>query len=270
MEKIKIHCLTNPVTMQDVANILLAAGGSPIMGQDPEEAEEIARLCQAVLLNTGVPDERKFQACILAGKTANMLGHPVVLDPVGAGASVFREKGLRKLLQEVHPDVIRCNAEEAWTLYRWKTESTGFTEFQGKMWTESRISSGGVDSSFSPDEEVQIQLALALSSAYGCTALISGKMDVVSDGVRIQVLTGGSEKASKITGTGCMLSALCALFSVKEKSFFEGTAKAAELWKKSQEAAEKETARLGRGIGTCRVLLFDFLEALCGEKEESR
>ena len=103
MEKIKIHCLTNPVTMQDVANILLAAGGSPIMGQDPEEAEEIARLCQAVLLNTGVPDERKFQACILAGKTANMLGHPVVLDPVGAGASVFREKGLRKLLQEVHP-----------------------------------------------------------------------------------------------------------------------------------------------------------------------
>lgn len=139
MEKIKIHCLTNPVTMQDVANILLAAGGSPIMGQDPEEAEEIARLCQAVLLNTGVPDERKFQACILAGKTANMLGHPVVLDPVGAGASIFREKGLRKLLQEVHPDVIRCNAEEAWTLYRWKTESTGFTEFQGKMWTESRF-----------------------------------------------------------------------------------------------------------------------------------
>ena len=240
------------------------------MGQDPEEAEELARLCQAVLLNTGVPDERKFQACILAGKTANMLGHPVVLDPVGAGASAFREKGLRKLLQEVHPDVIRCNAEEAWTLYRWKTESTGFTGFQEKMWTESRISSGGVDSGFSPDEEVQIQLALALSSAYGCTALISGKMDVVSDGVRIQVLTGGSEKASKITGTGCMLSALCALFSVKEKSFFEGTAKAAELWKKSQEAAEKETARLGRGIGTCRVLLFDFLEALCGEKEESR
>ena len=91
MEKIKIHCLTNPVTMQDVANILLAAGGSPIMGQDPEEAEEIARLCQAVLQNTGVPDERKFQACILAGKTANMLGHPVVLDP-GRGRS-FRFSG---------------------------------------------------------------------------------------------------------------------------------------------------------------------------------
>lgn len=159
MEKIQNHCLTNPGDHAGCGQHSSGSRGSPIMGQDPEEAEEIARLCQAVLLNTGVPDERKFQACILAGKTANMLGHPVVLDPVGAGASVFREKGLRKLLQEVHPDVIRCNAEEAWTLYRWKTESTGFTEFQGKMWTESRISSGGVDSSFSPDEEVQIQLA---------------------------------------------------------------------------------------------------------------
>ena len=256
--------------MQDVANILLAAGGSPIMGQDPEEAEEIARLCQAVLLNTGVPDERKFQACILAGKTANALGHPVVLDPVGAGASAFREKGLRKLLTEVRPDVIRCNAEEAWTLYRWKKESTEFTGFSEKMWTESQISSGGVDSSFSPDEEVQIHLAKGLAEAYGCTALVSGKMDVVSDGTRTQVLTGGSEKAAKLTGTGCMLSALCTLFCVEKGSIFEGTEKAAALWKKSQEEAEKETKRLGRGMGTYHALLFDFLEALCGQKEECR
>ena len=89
MEKnVKVHCLTNPVTMQSVANVLLAAGGSAVMAQDEQEVEEITAICQATLLNTGVPDERKIRSCILAGKCANRLGHPVVLDPVGAGASV--------------------------------------------------------------------------------------------------------------------------------------------------------------------------------------
>ena len=81
----KIHCLTNPVTMNDVANILLAAGGSAVMAQDEQEAAEITTFCQGTLLNTGVPDEAKIRACILAGKRANQLGHPVVLDPVGVG-----------------------------------------------------------------------------------------------------------------------------------------------------------------------------------------
>ena len=91
MEKnVKVHCLTNPVTMQSVANVLLAAGGSAVMAQDEQEVEEITAICQATLLNTGVPDERKIRSCILAGKCANRLGHPVVLDPVGAGASKFR------------------------------------------------------------------------------------------------------------------------------------------------------------------------------------
>ena len=85
----KIHCLTNPVTMNDVANILLAAGGSAVMAQDEQEAAEITTFCQGTLLNTGVPDESKIRACILAGKRANQLGHPVVLDPVGVGGSFW-------------------------------------------------------------------------------------------------------------------------------------------------------------------------------------
>ena len=109
----KIHCLTNPVTMQDVANLLLAAGGSAVMGQDEQEVEEITSFCHGTLLNTGVPDIAKIQACILAGQKANALGHPVVLDPVGAGASTFRRKELQKLLQAVHPTAVRCNQEEA-------------------------------------------------------------------------------------------------------------------------------------------------------------
>ena len=108
----KIHCLTNPVTMNDVANILLAAGGSAVMAQDEQEAAEITTFCQGTLLNTGVPDESKIRACILAGKRANQLGHPVILDPVGAGGSSFRQRELKKLLEQVHPSIVRCNQEE--------------------------------------------------------------------------------------------------------------------------------------------------------------
>ena len=97
----KIHCLTNPVTMNDVANILLAAGGSAVMAQDEQEAAEITTFCHGTLLNTGVPNEAKIKACILAGKRANQLGHPVILDPVGAGGSSFRQRELQKLLE--HP-----------------------------------------------------------------------------------------------------------------------------------------------------------------------
>ena len=109
----KVHCLTNPVTMQDVANVLLAAGGSAVMAQDAAEVEEITTLCDATLLNTGVPSAEKFHACALAGVRANELGHPVVLDPVGAGASAFRRSQLDALLEQVRPTVIRCNQEEA-------------------------------------------------------------------------------------------------------------------------------------------------------------
>ena len=109
----KVHCLTNPVTMQDVANVLLAAGGSAVMAQDAAEVEEITALCDATLLNTGVPSAEKFHACTLAGVRANGLGHPVVLDPVGAGASAFRRSRLGALLEQVRPTIIRCNQEEA-------------------------------------------------------------------------------------------------------------------------------------------------------------
>lgn len=146
MEKnVKVHCLTNPVTMQSVANVLLAAGGSAVMAQDEQEVEEITAICQATLLNTGVPDERKIRSCILAGKCANRLGHPVVLDPVGAGASKFRRKKIGQLLQSVVPSIIRCNQEEASALLRAEDEKEFLvlgTERQKIEGTGRRLSAG--------------------------------------------------------------------------------------------------------------------------------
>ena len=176
----KIHCLTNPVTMNDVANILLAAGGSAVMAQDEQEAAEITTFCQGTLLNTGVPDEAKIRACILAGKRANQLGHPVVLDPVGVGGSSFRRRELRKLLDQVHPAVVRCNQEEAAVLCSFHSEQ------------ETHFSHGGVESSLHMDAQNLTQLARTAARLYNCTFFITGKIDIVSDGEQTILLSGGS------------------------------------------------------------------------------
>ena len=226
MEKnVKVHCLTNPVTMQSVANVLLAAGGSAVMAQDEQEVEEITAICQATLLNTGVPDERKIRSCILAGKCANRLGHPVVLDPVGAGASKFRRKKIGQLLQSVVPSIIRCNQEEASALLRAEDEKEFLvlgTERQKIEGTAegcqqdgdavfSGIQSGGVESSLELELEKARRLAVRLAKKYRCTVCMTGEQDVISDGERVKVISGGDGRICRITGSGCMLSALCAL-----------------------------------------------------------
>lgn len=275
----KVHCLTNPVTMNDVANVLLAAGGSAIMAQAEEEAAEITAACQATLLNTGVPDEKKLRACILAGKKANELGHPVVLDPVGVGASVFRRKLVAELLAQVRPTVIRCNQGEAAVLL-----SAG----------KSARLCEGVESGIRVTGEEETELARKLARAYNCTVLVTGAADVVSDGKRYVSLSGGDARIRRVTGGGCMLSALCALFccmagssgsenhktadtadactendvqtqaGIKSStpSVFDGVCLAGQLWKAVVAEAGRRTDKYGGGIGTFHAALFDTLERM--------
>lgn len=219
----RVHCLTNPVTMQAVANVLLAAGGSAIMAQDPEEVCEIVRICQAVLLNTGVPDREKIHACILAGEQANELGIPVVLDPVGAGASRFRLEGLKRLTERVRPTLIRCNQEEAKALLH---------SFAGN--------SGGVESGADLSRSEQKALAEALAKEYRCAVLVTGREDAVSDGERTEFLGGGDDRIARITGGGCMLSALCGLLCGVGRNIFtdfEAALAAGRLWRESAALA---------------------------------
>lgn len=247
-----VHCITNPVTMQGVANILLAAGGRAIMAQAPEEVEEITALCQALLLNTGVPSKEKIRSCVLAGKKANILGIPVVLDPVGAGASRFRAEQLELLTKKVRFSIIRCNQEEAKALLH--------------IW-EGR--SGGVESGVDVEEQEQLALAERLALDYGCTAFVSGKRDAVSDGKESRILEGGSRWLARLTGGGCMLSALCALMCGLGMTPYEAALTAGRLWRESAALAERQTEAAGAGIGTFQAKLFDAVEELFyrGEKE---
>lgn len=272
-KKPKIHCLTNPVTMQDVANVLLAAGGSAIMAQDEAEAAEITEICQAVCLNTGVPDAKKYQACILAGKRANELRHPVILDPVGVGASVFRKTWMRKLLAEVQMSVIRCNQEEALTLLELEEEILLNEEQRGGMPETVRQelqSFGGVESAVAVEITEQQRIARELAGKYQCTVLISGKDDVVSDGKKVAVLSGGDDRIRRITGSGCMLSALCALFCGAGITPFDAACTAGSIWKESAREAGICTDKNSGGIGSFHVNLFDALDRKCRRKVKRR
>ena len=237
-----VHCLTNVVTMQDVANMLLAAGGSAIMAQDIKEMEEITQITSATLLNMGVPSDEKIAAYIAAGKFANKLGHPVIFDPVGVGASNYRKKCAKDIFANVHPDIIRCNQEEAKILLEFKNfgrEAKNLFDFEKLNIEEAdfstkerlksdfsenkiglsedkeniKIKSNGVESSIKLSEEEQERAAMALAGKYNTVAFISGNIDIISDGENVLKIDGGDSRMRKVSGTGCMLSALCALFA---------------------------------------------------------
>lgn len=266
----KVHCLTNPVSMQDVANILLAAGGSAIMAQEVQEAAQITALCQATLLNTGVPDEEKFKACAAAGREANALGHPVVLDPVGVGASDFRKERMARLLEQVRPTIIRCNPEEAQTLLNLReggaeSEAQPGTKPDSLVLPKSKPSSGGVESSLAPDAAERREIARKLALTYGCVVCLSGETDAISDGARIEVHSGGDIRMARITGSGCMLSALCALFAGSEMKPYDAACSASAVWKESARRAGLRADRTGGGIGSFHGYLFDEAECLCSE-----
>ena len=163
-----VHCITNSVTMNDCANALLAVHGSPIMADEQQEVEDITSICQALVINIGTLNERTVEAMIKAGKKANELGHPVVLDPVGAGASQFRTETTFRLLKEVKLSVIRGNISEMKTVY----SGTGTTK--------------GVDADIndivSDDNLMQtISFAKELSQKTEAIIVIKGTIDIITD-----------------------------------------------------------------------------------------
>ena len=194
-----IHSITNYVTVNDCANILLACGGSPIMADDIGEAEEITSLCGGLNINIGTLNGNTIPSMFAAGKRSNSLGHPVVLDPVGAGASGLRTQTARRLLEEVEFTVIRGNISEIKAL----ASGTGTTR--------------GVDACAADavtDETLDDAVAFAMRFAEktGAVMAITGAIDIVANGCRAYCIRNGHPMMSRITGTGCQLSALIAAY----------------------------------------------------------
>ena len=195
-----IHNITNYVTVNDCANILLACGASPIMSDDMGEVEEITSLCAGLNINIGTLNQRTLPAMLAAGKKANELGHPVVLDPVGAGASTLRTASARKLLDNIRFTVIRGNISEIRALASGAVSTRGVDADTAYSVTEENLDRAV--------EEIK-----AFSRETCAVVAVTGSIDIVTDGDRAFCIQNGRPEMSRITGTGCQLSAMTAAYA---------------------------------------------------------
>ena len=186
-----IHCITNHVTANDCANILLACGGSAIMADDPDEVAEVTAMCDGLVLNMGTPSPRKIEALIRAGKEANRLGHPVILDPVGVGSSLMRREAGRQLLEQVRFAAIRGNATEIATLVHGTAAHRG-------------VDADMEEAAMNSVEEN----AKRLSQEMGAVVVVTGNADIVTDGKTLYCVHNGHSMMKTVTGSGCQLSSL--------------------------------------------------------------
>ncbi len=194
-----VHNITNYVTANDCANIVLACGASPIMADDPAEVEEITAVCKGLNLNLGTLSQRVIPSMLLAGKRANALGHPVVLDPVGAGASQLRTNTALRLLEKVRFAVIRGNVSEIRALALGGSTSRGVDADISDQVTEETL-------------EGAVAFAKAFAAKTGAVIAITGAIDIVSDEKSAFCIRNGHAMMSSVTGCGCQLSALTAAF----------------------------------------------------------
>ena len=233
-----VHCISNIVTANDCANILYAVGASPMMAEACEEMAEITALADAADLNLGTPSRDKYAAARICLTESNRLGKPVVLDPVGVGASSWRLEQVALLLESGRPDIVRVNLAEAEALL-------------GRGRSEQ-----GVDSPGRTEREVRARAASALAERLGCAVLLTGPVDAAAapDG-RLELIEGGSELAPLVTGSGCMLSALCGAFAAVTDDMFAAAAAASRFWKRCSELAEAMCG--AKGPGSFRAALID-------------
>ena len=196
-----VHNITNYVTVNDVANVLLAAGGSPIMSDDADDVEDITSICGGLNINIGTLNKNTIPSMFLAGRKANELGHIVLLDPVGAGASRLRTDTANRLMHEVRFDAVRGNISEI------KTLCTGSGTTKG-------VDADAVDAVTEANLDDGVALVKAFARQAGCIIAVTGAIDLVSDGERCWCIRNGRPEMSRITGTGCQLSALTTAFLV--------------------------------------------------------
>ena len=233
-----VHNITNYVVMNETANAILALGGLPVMAHAEQEVREMVGLAGALVLNIGTLSDRWIEAMLAAGTAANERGVPVVLDPVGAGATSYRTETAKRILAAVDVAVLRGNAGEIATLVGAEAEVRG---------VES-VGTGGDPAALARDAAKSLDVV----------ASVTGVVDHVSDGERSAAVSNGHELLAAITGTGCMSTALTGCFLAGKDDAFEAAAEALVAFGVAGEDAAAEA----KGPGSFHVALYDALAAL--------
>jgi len=246
-----IHNITNYVVMNYTANALLACGASPVMAHAAEEVEEMVSLAGALVLNIGTLTPLWVEAMLRAGKKANQLKVPIVLDPVGSGATRLRTESAKRLARELSIQVVRGNASEVLSLAKQEAHTKG------------------VDSVHAVEEAKEA--AIALAKELKTTLAITGKVDLITDGKRILKVHNGHALMGMVTGTGCTATVMIAAFLAVDPDPVEATSTALAYF---GLAGEKAAART-KTPGTYQIALLDALfsidekELLTGAKIEA-
>lgn len=237
-----IHCITNAVTVNDCANILLAAGASPTMAHHPMEVEEITAGTKALVCNFGAIAD--YAAMEKAGKTADKLGHAIVIDPVGVSGSTYRREKCQELIEKIHPTCIRGN----------------YSEIRALMLHRGTVT--GVDSG---DKTLDIAAMKQYCRQYHVILAASGETDIITDGRDTYLCHNGDPKMAKITGSGCMSSVMLGAFLGMEASVCSAAACSAFVGI-AGELAAGETDTRGGGTMTFRDLFIDEVSLMTSEK----
>ena len=250
-----VHNITNYVTVNDVANILLACGGSPIMSDEPEDVEDITSVCGGLNINIGTLHQSSIEGMLLAGKKANELGHPVLLDPVGAGASRLRTDTALRIMKEIKLTVIRGNISEIKTLAYGSGTTMGVDADVADAVTEETLNDA-------------IAFVKNFARKTSCIIAVTGAIDLVSDGEICYVIRNGRPEMGKITGTGCQLSGMMTAYvTANQEKPLEAAASAVCImglageigWSRMQE---------GDGNATYRNRIIDAVYQMTGEDLE--
>lgn len=233
-----IHNITNFVVMNYTANALLACGASPVMAHAQEEVEEMVSFAGALVLNIGTLTPYWIESMLLAGKKANAVNVPIILDPVGSGATKLRTDSAKRLIAELSITVVRGNASEVLSLAHEDSKTKG------------------VDSLHSVEDAADA--AIHLAKELGTTLAITGAVDLVTDGQRIHRVSNGHELMGKITGTGCTATALIGAFLAVDTDPVEATSTALAFF----GLAGEQAASKAKTPGSFQIALLDALYTL--------
>ncbi len=251
-----VHFITNYVTVNDVANITLACGGSPIMSDEVMDVEDITSICNATVLNIGTLNKNTIEGMLAAGKKANALGHPVILDPVGAGASKLRTETTLRLLREVKFAVIRGNISEIKTIYLGSGTTHGVDADMADVVTDENLAD-------------TVTFAKELSKTTGAMIVITGAIDIIADSQNVYITRNGVADMSRITGTGCMLNGVIAAYlAANPDEGLRAVVAAVAALGLCGEIAGKKVEQEGSGTSSFRMHLIDAMSKLDGDTLE--
>lgn len=249
-----VQCITNFVTVNDCANILLAIGATPTMAMEIREVEESVSGVSALVCNMGAIEH--IESMILAGKRANELGIPVILDPVGAGGTTLRREAGKRLIEEVRFTAIRGNASEIKAIAGINVSGRGVDVSASDMVSEKSL-------------EDDIFTFEKLARQIQCVVAVSGVIDVITDGKRTVLIRNGCKTMTRITGSGCMLTTLIGAFCAanKEKAF-DAVSLAMAIMGIAGEMAEEKRISNKTGNATYRNDLIDAIFNMTTEEIE--